>query len=162
MSEFLSSGWRITHLGVVRLDFGDLMLAEVEMPWQAEGSTEPVARAQFAVQMDYANAVNEISFSRSIEYASAGPARDAMKAHNAALSGAVGDAVIESLNGSTHTLRGARLSAVSPRLEDGRFFACDYTLTGGQLDSGEDSTAELGDTAPLDMRSDLAGDVAAL
>lgn len=160
MTGVFDSQWRITHLGVVRLDFGDYMASEVKMPWQASGETAAVARAANAVQKTYGNAVNEIEFDRLRPFTTAAAARDAMMAHNAALSGDVGDAVIESLSGATFTLRGARFARVNPRIEDGSRFVCDYTLIGGKLDGATESTSDLGDTAPLDMA--LAGDTSGL
>jgi len=162
MSDLLASQFRVTHLGVVRVDFGDAGRQEIKMPWQASGETAPVARAPFAVQMTYANAVNEITFDRVLAFDNSFEARNAMLAHNAGLSSDVGDAVIETLDGDTYTLRGARLTSVSPRIEDGCRFVCDYTLTGGQLDGGTTSTTDLGDRMPLDVRSALAGDTSSL
>lgn len=147
--DILESTWRITFGSLVLLDFEAHMTGEVKMPWEAQGESVARPNAAYQQQVAYGNAVNGIEFSRLIAFDAAHEARDYLLAHNAALPTAVADAIIESLDGAIYTLRGARLTAVSPRIEDGCRFVCDYQLVGGKLDTDGDPSAELGDTAPL-------------
>lgn len=134
--DLLSSQWRITFGETVLLDFDDTMTAEVKMPWQAVGDSVARPNADFQSQVAYGNAVNGIAFSRLLQFDDAHSARDYLLAHNAALPVVVADTMLESRGGAAYTLRGARITAVQPRIEDGCRFVCDYQLAGGKLDNG--------------------------
>ena len=119
-----------------------------------------MAGAANAVQKSFRNVSNSISFSLLREYETTAAARAALLALAAAIPDGVADAVIESADGESYTLRAARITAAEPRIEAGRRVACDFSLTGGKLDTGTDSTDGLGDTAALDSAED--GDTSAL
>lgn len=150
----IASQWRITHgsgdAARVLISFEDLCSAEIGFSWHASGEAAGVAGAAFAVQKTYRNAENTITIPLVRDFDTMAAARAHLLALVASLSDAVADTVIESAEGGSYTLRAARITSANPRIEEGRRVACDYVIAGGKVDSGEDSTDELGDTAPLD------------
>lgn len=131
----LQSTWRIIFGGVTLLDFSDLMLGEVEMPWDVQGASVARPNAAFQEQIAYGNATNTLSFSRVQVFATAEDARDALPQHNGLLPVQVHDAGITSLSGGEYTLLGARLLPCKPRIVDHRYLVCEYQLIGGAIDT---------------------------
>lgn len=139
--DLLESSWLISHGGTRLLSVAELMTTEVKMPWAAQGETVARANAAFASQVSYGNAVNGLEFSRLLAFDAPEDARDYLLAHNAALPDGVADTAVKSTDGATYILRGARLAGVSPRIEDGSRFVCDYQLGGGKLERADTATA---------------------
>lgn len=158
-ATLIASQWQITLGGVALLTFDDCLADELQMSWQASGESASVAGAAFAVQKTFGNAINSITVPLVRIFDTMAQARAALLALVRALPDAVADCVIDNAEGESCILRAARITAASPRIEEGNRIACEFTITGGKLDTGADSSAELGDTAPLDGSAGDTGDL---
>lgn len=135
MSDVLASQWLIQFGGTTLLALEDWMLDDPDFSWEQQGGSVPVARANYAVQIVYGpNATNTVRFTRLLECADGAAARAALAQHNALLPAGVHDAGFTPRDGDPFTLLGARLLPCRPRIQDGRFLACEYMLIGGALD----------------------------
>ena len=141
MAEFICSVWRITHSGVVLLDYGDRLTGEPDFGFDKAIEVAPLLRASHVKVFDRGNVQHDFSWDRIVRHASVESARSWRLSHMVAVSGlGVGDMEISIKDGESYTLKNAAMPSM--RSESGNGVSAssfesraDYSVVGGQIET---------------------------
>lgn len=129
----INATWRVTHAGVVLLDFGEQMQNEPELDRSFVNDNFASLSGSGKSNIGRQNLFHTAAFSRVKVFDDDNEARTFMEEHTVSVSGAPADCLIEWLNtGAVDTLQNAVLTTYRARCENNWFMA-DYSLQGGLL-----------------------------
>jgi hypothetical protein len=133
----INATWKVTHAGVVLLDWTDFSDGEPRVERAFANDRVAVLGGDSITNLGRKNVSHTASFTRVRFFENDDEAREYEREHMVSLSAAPADCLIEWLNtGASDTLVAAVITAYRSRVENSFFFA-DYTLRGGDwLTSG--------------------------
>jgi hypothetical protein len=127
----INATWKVTHAGVVLLDWTDYSDGEPRVERAFIADRVAILGGAAVTYLGRKNVSHTASFTQVRYFANDDEARTYELSHTVALSAAPADCTIQWLNtGVTSTLKGAVITGYRTRVENNFFFA-DYTLQGG-------------------------------
>jgi hypothetical protein len=127
----INATWKVTHAGVVLLDWTDFSDGEPRIERAFVSDRVAVLHGDAVTYLGRKNVSHTASFSRVVFFENDDEARTYEREHTVALSDEPNDCLIEWLNtGASDTLVNAVLTGYRARVEN-NFFMADYTLQGG-------------------------------
>ena len=127
----ITATWRVTHNGVILLDWDDWMQDEPKVDRAFISDRVAVLGGNSITNLGRKNLSHTATFTRVHQFATDDAAREFMREHTVALSAAPNDCLIEWLRtGVSDTLQDCIITGYRAHTENARFFA-DYTLSGG-------------------------------
>jgi hypothetical protein len=127
----ITATWRVTHNGVVLLDWDDWMQDEPKVDRAYISDRVAVLGGAAITNVGRRNVSHTAAFTRVHRFDTDDEAREFMREHTVALSDQPNDCLIEWLRtGASDTLEDCVITGYRAHVENEKFFA-DYTLQGG-------------------------------
>jgi hypothetical protein len=127
----INATWKVTHAGVVLLDWTDFSDGEPRVERAFANDRVAVLGGDSITNLGRKNVSHTASFTQVRHFENDDEAREFEREHTVSLSAAPADCLIEWLNtGASDTLVAAAITAYRARVENNWFYA-DYTLQGG-------------------------------